>query len=170
MSQSQNNLGDPPALTDFASVIQRAEHRAGSRAELTRITGFSEQNLRRWGDQGKYPGLKPLYAARRDLPADMLIDFLTWYCRGLRVQIVLACDGEGEVQVIAGSLTKQALAAQASMLELTQGVNDAEADGRIDASEASNIAALADVQIHWVRQIAHQAMVATTARAARRMG
>jgi hypothetical protein len=167
MPDTLSSLGenDRSQLQSFADVISRATGRCDSRSALAELTGLSEQNLRRWGDQGQWPGLEALYVTRRDWPLPMLIDFLTWFAAGTRVRLhVEPIEGQpppGTLSACCRKVTDQAI-------QLERFVDEAERDGRIDTAESSNIQRLTSEQMVSLQQLAHSVFVGSTAHLGRR--
>ena len=158
MPATIENLGE----NSFAAIIRRAEARAGSRAALVRLTGISEQNLRRWGDHGEFPKLSTIQVARRDLPLQMLIEIVSWVCDGTRVCVSVA-DGE-LTPLTTDQLRTAAIDLPDAALRVTKSIDAALADGFVDRAEhseiCSGIGALNDKQLRVLRSLSCDAMTA----------
>ena len=165
MTQSLSNLGemDRSQLQTFADVIRRASDRADNRSALAEETGLSEQNLRRWSDQGEWPGLEKLYTTRRDWPLPMLIDFLSWFATGTRVRLHIEPIGDAPAT---GSLSACCRKVTDQAIQLERYVDEAERDGSIDSAEGSNIRQLTADQMVNLQQLAHSVFVGTSRRRA----
>ncbi len=148
-------------LATFADAVKRAEERAGGRAALVRETGFSEANLRRWGDQGKYPGLELLLERR--LPLAMLVDIFVLL--GARHGVKVALELIGDETEGAGGMLQHAIRSAKHGLKMVEAAAQAERRGPIaDNVGASNLQLLTLEQNRLVRQLSLAALTAVTGR------
>jgi hypothetical protein len=156
-----------PPLVDFASVIARAVERAGSRAELARMTGITPQSLYSWQDKGETPSFTRLMESMRQMPESMVLDLLvlqSMHCRRLNVDV---SPVDQSIPIIGADLVAQAIEIQRQALNLMQAVVEAMRDGRIDGSEASNVQAMTIEGTRTLKQLAMNVLTAASNRQVR---
>ena len=165
MPSSIENLGE---TTPFSSVINNEAERRGSRANVERVVGISEQNQRRWGEQGQWPGLKPLYETRRDWSLDMLCEFGAMFFAGIPGLTVKFERSDGVPPTHATLSGAMVNGVQPKVLGLAQAIDRMDADGIRTPAEMANVELLAAETISEVQQVAVQALQGSTVHLGRR--
>jgi len=165
MPSSTENLGE---TTPFSPVINHEIERQGSRAAVEQVTGISEQNQRRWGEQGQWPSLRALYETRDTWSLEMLCEFGAMFFSGivgLKVTFERADRSPPVHATLSGAMVN---GVQPKVLQLAQAIDRMDADGIREPHEIANVEAIAMESVGEIQQLAVNALQGSTVHLGRR--